>query len=351
MKRWFSVLAALLAAALLIGCGSQAAEPSLPTEKPRTEADPEAVPEAVTGSDLPEPERTEERLYLRGWEPLLEDFRCLFASSAENGSYYREDMRPDGLLAAYQWGFPLTPTDSRSPEEQALEAALSLADGEAQEPTLRLDEGYSARLSYPVYLAEYSTGRNEDTRRWLVYVTMSDSACYLFGLSAAMDEAEALDDTADAVFSQLTLADWSMGDVADWDMDDVYDWDTDDGNDWGTDDDWGEGAPAPDEDRTEEVAALAGYWYPDGDEGAALFLWFDDAGNWAWYARTVGDPEASLSDGGTVVPSAGEPNAFYAENYEQTNATWFTVVPSYRNDDGGDCIIWGDGGFTFLRVE
>ena len=329
MKRWFSVLAALLAAALLIGCGSQAAEPSLPTEKPRTEADPEADPEAVTGSDLPEPERTEERLYLRGWEPLLEDFRCLFASSAENGSYYREDMRPDGLLAAYQWGFPLTPTDSRSPEEQALEAALSLADGEVQEPTLRLDEGYSARLSYPVYLAEYSTGRNEDTRRWLVYVTMSDSGCYLFGLNAPVDWSEELDETAHAVFSQLTLSDWSEGDVADWSM----------------------GAPAPDEDRTEEVAALAGYWYPDGDEGAALFLWFDDAGNWAWYARTVGDPEASLSDGGTVVPSAGEPNAFYAENYEQTNATWFTLVPSYRNDDGGDCIIWGDGGFTFLRVE
>lgn len=329
MKRWFCILAVLLAAALLIGCGSQTADPTRPTEEPRPETDPETVPEAVTGSDLPEPVQTEARLYLSGWEEPLADYGCLFASSAENGSYYREDLSPDGLLAVYQWGFPQTPGDSRSPEEQALEAAISLASGEAQEPALRLDESYSARLSYPVYLADYITGRNEDTTRWQVYVTMSDSCCYLFGLSAPVDWEEVLDETALAVFPQLTLSDWSAGDVADWSM----------------------GAPAPDGDRTEEVAALAGYWYPDGDEGAAIFLWFDDAGNWAWYARTVGDPEASLSDGGTVVPSAGEPNAFYAENYEQTNATWFTVVPSYQNAVGGDCIIWGDGGFTFLRVE
>ena len=324
MKHGFQILAVLLAAALLFGCGGQTAE-QLPTEEPQSETAPEAVGEP----ELPEADPAPQRLYLRGGEELLEELRCLYAISGEDGSYYREDLRPDGLLAVYQWAFLLTPTDSDSPEDLALDAATALAEGDVSEPALRLDEDYSARLSYPVYLVDYQSGGNEDLRRWLVYVTMSDSACYLFGLSAAMDEAEALDDTADAVFSQLTLADWSMGDVADWDMDDVYDWDTDDGNDWGTDDDdWGEGAPAPDEDRTEEVAALAGYWYPDGDEGAALFLWFDDAGNWAWYARTVGDPEASLSDGGTVVPSAGEPNAFYAENYEQTNATWFTVVPS-----------------------
>ena len=115
------------------------------------------------------------------------------------------------------------------------------------------------------------------------------------------------------------------------------------------------GAPAPDGDRRDEVAALAGYWETQRPVDGNAYLFIEDDGSWSLYVWFDGDTQAVEQDRGTIVPSAGEPYAYYANSALDQSSTYFRFTPAEENDVGSDLILWGanpdDDSIVFLREE
>jgi len=115
------------------------------------------------------------------------------------------------------------------------------------------------------------------------------------------------------------------------------------------------GAPAPDGDRTEEVAALAGTWTTERPIDGDAYLFIEDDGTWSLYVWFEGDSQAVEQDRGTIVPSAGEPHAYYANSEIDQSSIYFRFTPAEKNDVGSDLILWGanegDDSIVFLRDE
>ena len=115
------------------------------------------------------------------------------------------------------------------------------------------------------------------------------------------------------------------------------------------------GAPAPDGDRRDEVAALAGNWVTERPVDGDAYLFIDDDGSWSLSVWFDGDSRPVEQDRGTIVPSAGEPYAYYANSALDESATYFRFTPAEENDVGSDLILWGanpdDNSIVFLRQD
>ena len=190
------ILAALLAVALLAACGSAGA----PEETPEpTEAETQTA--WVDDSDFVYP-----GLHLEVYGPPFGGLRCLAAEANADGSYLRRDMTEDGQLLICQKGGVPAWEDGKSPEEFLLAAAIDLAEsGDVSNPVIEKNEEYSMYMTYPVYIASFDTGANEDTRSWKVFAMDTDSGAFLYGLSVPADGAEDLESLAADIFGHLTL--------------------------------------------------------------------------------------------------------------------------------------------------
>ena len=115
------------------------------------------------------------------------------------------------------------------------------------------------------------------------------------------------------------------------------------------------GAPAPDGDRTEEVAALAGAWKTERPIDGDAYLYIEDDGTWSLHVWFEGDSRPVEQDRGTIVPSAGEPYAYYANSELDQSSVYFRFTPAEENDVGSDLILWGanpdDNSIVFLRDD
>ena len=115
------------------------------------------------------------------------------------------------------------------------------------------------------------------------------------------------------------------------------------------------GAPAPDGDRTEEVAALAGAWKTERPIDGDAYLYIEDDGTWSLHVWFEGDSRPVEQDRGTIVPSAGEPYAYYANSALDQSSVYFRFTPAQENDVGSDLILWGanpdDNSIVFLRDD
>ena len=195
------IMAALLAAALLAGCGSAGA----PEEAPEP-SETETQTAWVDDSDFTYP-----GLHLEVYDPPFEGLRCLAAEVNDDGSYLRRDMTEDGQLLICQSGGVPAWEDGKDPEEYLLAAATALAESEdVSSPFIEQNEEYSASMTYPVYIASFDTGANEDTRSWKVFAMDTDSGTLLYGLSVPADGAEGLESLAADVFGHLTLVEPGM---------------------------------------------------------------------------------------------------------------------------------------------
>ena len=115
------------------------------------------------------------------------------------------------------------------------------------------------------------------------------------------------------------------------------------------------GAPAPDVDRSAEVAALAGYWKTERPVDGDAYLYIEEDGSWSLQVWFDGDSRPVEQDRGNIVPSAGEPNAYYATSAMDDSAIYFRFTPAEQNDVGSDLILWGanpdDNSIVFLRQD
>ena len=93
-----------------------------------------------------------------------------------------------------------------------------------------------------------------------------------------------------------------------------------------------------------DISEFQGTWYYDNDLAAEMFIVIDGYGNWSYYQRTPGDPEATEMDHGILCCSADESGVYYADSamYDELS---FRV---YELDE--DVFLWDDE-YTFYRID
>lgn len=75
---------------------------------------------------------------------------------------------------------------------------------------MKKNETYTENLSwagYPVYIVQFTTGWNEDTRIWRVYATEANGYIYLYAFNLWAEEAWELEDRVWEVFDEMTFSD------------------------------------------------------------------------------------------------------------------------------------------------
>lgn len=137
------------------------------------------------------------------------NMETLQSENYEDGTYYYADVTEDGQITVvstvYQsrWGL-----FDELFEDYMTDCALTLADTNIfAVQNVEQNETYSENMSYPVYVVTYTSGENEDTREWSVFVMDTDSYTYLYGFCATLDAEDDMDSVYRNIFAGLYLSD------------------------------------------------------------------------------------------------------------------------------------------------
>ena len=110
------------------------------------------------------------------------------------------------MYEVYQQGGLSIPGDDVTEEEYALNIASGLSEtGANDDARVKPANSYSENLSYPVYVASFTSGGNEDLRQWWVFVTYTDSGAYLYGINTPVDAEKDAGALADETFPNLGI--------------------------------------------------------------------------------------------------------------------------------------------------
>lgn len=127
----------------------------------------------------------------------------------EDGTYYYEDVTEDGLTIIVNTVFVKdADTDGKELENYLVSCALNLGDSDLYEVlSASQNADLTANFTYPVYIVEYTTGANEDTRKWTVFAMDTDLYTYLYGFCSTIDAAEDMEEIYQDIFNGLYLSD------------------------------------------------------------------------------------------------------------------------------------------------
>ena len=233
----------------------------------------------------------------------------------EDGTYYYEDVAEDGLIIVVNTVLPRNLVDdAQTLEDYLTDCALDLRKAETYDlQTVEKNDAYSEKMSYPVYIVTYTSGENEDTREWTVFAMDTDRYTYLYGLCVTLDAADDVKSVYQDIFAGLYLSDGED----DYDLDsEVY---------------------------HRDISEFQGTWYYDNDLAAEMFIVIDGHGNWSYYQRAPGDPEATEMDRGTFSYATDEFGTYYADS-TMYNGVRFRM---YDQDEG--VLLWDED--TYYRLE
>lgn len=185
LKKKFALLLAVVLCLGLTACGGSSEEAA------------ETTPEDASGNEV--------WVMTAGEQPFA-NVETLQSETYEDGTYYYEDMAEDGLIKVVN---TVQPRDFSAEDTEAYLLDCALALGEADADSLvsfEANEAYTQQMTFPVYVATYTTGSNEDTREWTVFAMDTDLYTYLYGISVTMDAAEDMRDSMQDVFASLHLS-------------------------------------------------------------------------------------------------------------------------------------------------
>ncbi|MBO4396354.1 MAG: hypothetical protein J5819_08415 [Eubacterium sp.] len=188
--------------------GSAAATEAPATEAPATEEPATEAPAAEdTGSGDVADDDSFNGFYLSGGEYILIGTSLVVDEKNDDGTYFVQNVSDDGMLTVYQQGGISLPDENTPEEEYALNLATGLSEtGANDDARIKPSNEYSETMTYPVYVASFTSGSNEDTRQWWVYITFSDSGVYLYGINTPADADPDAGAIADEVFPGLWMA-------------------------------------------------------------------------------------------------------------------------------------------------
>ena len=185
LKKKFALLLAVVLCLGLTACGGSNEEVVDP------------VPEDGSGNGV---------WVLTAGELPFANVQSLQAETNEDGTYYYEDMAEDGLIKVVN---TVQPRDFSAEDTEAYLLDCALALGEADADSLvsfEANEAYTQQMTFPVYVATYTTGSNEDTREWTVFAMDTDLYTYLYGISVTIDAADEMWSDFQDVFASLYLS-------------------------------------------------------------------------------------------------------------------------------------------------
>lgn len=188
---------------------SEQESPSEDTDSSESQQEPS--PEATqdpSDTSLENQDTAKEIPVLMGGALPYTNMKTIKNENYEDGTYRYEDVTEDGKLQIINYAFSNPSTLPQTPEEYGAVAAEALSDsGTYDNLSSYQDETYTNSLSYPVYLVSFTTGANEDTRNWLVFMTETDNYTYLYALSQSTDAEDDLDEIGQDLFPRLFLSD------------------------------------------------------------------------------------------------------------------------------------------------
>ena len=204
--------------------------------------------------------------------------------------------------------------DAQTLEDYLTGCALNLGGAITYElQSVSEHDAYTEQMSYPVYIVTYTAVGNEDARKWTVFAVDTDRYTYLYGFGATLDAAEDMESVYQDIFAGLYLSDGED----DYDLDsEVY---------------------------HRDISEFQGTWYYDNDLAAEMFIVIDGHGNWSYYQRAPGDPEATEMDRGTFSYATDEFGTYYADS-TMYNGVRFRM---YDQDEG--VLLWDED--TYYRLE
>ena len=92
-----------------------------------------------------------------------------------------------------------------------------------------------------------------------------------------------------------------------------------------------------------DISEFQGTWYYNNDLSAETYIMIDGSGNWSYYQRTPGDPEATEMDCGTFSYSPDESATYYADSTMRDGVSYRV----FDLDEG--VLLWGED--TYYRME
>lgn len=185
LKKKFALLLAVVLCLGLTACGGSNEEAA------------ETTPEDASGNEV--------WVMTAGEQPFA-NVETLQSETYEDGTYYYEDMAEDGLIKVVN---TVQPRDFSAEDTEAYLLDCALALGEADADSLvsfEANEAYTQQMTFPVYVATYTTGENEDTREWTVFAMDTDLYTYLYGISVTIDAADEMWSDFQDVFASLYLS-------------------------------------------------------------------------------------------------------------------------------------------------
>lgn len=137
------------------------------------------------------------------------NMQTLQSENNEDGTYYYADVTEDGQIIVVNtvfqsyWG-----NFDQTFEDYMTDCALTLADTNIfAVQNVEQNETYSENMSYPVYVVTYTSGENEDMRKWTVFAMDTDSYTYLYGFCSTLDAADDMESVYQDIFAGLYLSD------------------------------------------------------------------------------------------------------------------------------------------------
>lgn len=124
-----------------------------------------------------------------------------------DGGYYYEDMVVGGTASVINCAYASMREEyDVDLEDYIRDWARGLTEYETSDVNVEKNETYSENLGYPVYIVQFTTGENEDTRFWTVYGTEANGYLYLYAFNIWAD-AEEEHDRVWEVFDGLMFSD------------------------------------------------------------------------------------------------------------------------------------------------
>ena len=196
-KRLVSIVAMLSISALLVSCGEKSTESVAVSEESKATASKEQVSEDVLEkeAETTDTSETEEatdedynfvnELAIKAPDNTgLTNIRC---DNFEDGSYYYEDMTEDGVTIITNMCYRNCQRDGQDMDAYAENFVCAQVNNDAIISGSAQDDDISANLTYPVFIVNYESGGNEDTRQAVGAVVLTDTFTYYLGYECPID--------------------------------------------------------------------------------------------------------------------------------------------------------------------